>query len=1069
MSSKFIIKNRLRHSTTHIACSALLVVILTGIGNILNAQKVNEGLHPFFDHISTINGLSGNQINCLFRDHRGFLWIGTQNGLNEYDGHHVTVYKHNRFDSTSIVSSNILSITEDDSGYLWLGTIKGVSKFNPYNHLSQNFTHDSRNPYSLNDDYKCIVYFDKRKTCWIGNESGLSYINRKTNQLHHVQILPDQLNKHTLSSTSSMIEDKQGRFWIGTYSGLVLLNRKDFSFHQFLIHNENKFLGNNAITSLFCDHAGRIWVGTWGNGICEFDPNEKIFHTYKWNNHSSFEGTSNIVNSITETQNEDGQFILWVGTTEGLLNISGYPVSDKTATQILPDPSFPHSLNSKEINCLLADESKILWLGTDNGIDQYSVRNRLFSDVMGFNGSPTKIIADSTHSGIHYYISAWYGNGLTELDSSFATSRVWDRIPSKSKNPDSRQVSDVLKSTDGTFWIATFHGLYHYNNEKNPIASYLHNPSDQNSISENRTTCLAQDPQGNIWVGTYGAGVDRYNPKTKEFTHFIHLKNDSTSIPDDLVWNIFIDHKKNIWIITDAGVAMYRQSSKTFLCYVDNKKTNNSLKGSGVTGMLQDANGIYWIITDKGLNKYDLQKNQFTLYSTEEGLDYSHVYSFTEDKQGLIWLCTSGGISSFSPVTKTFINYTEQNGLPPGVVGPMLTLSNGSILAGGDNLLLKFSPSEFKTSTSIPNIYFTQMSIAGSPLLFSKPLTQIGTIVLNYPQNSFTCSFTTPDFFNGHAVKYAYRLSGVDPEWISSGNRNFLSYSNLAAGNYTLHIKAANGDGVWNQKGISLNIKVLPPFWKTNWFIILLISLLILGIYSLFVFRVRRIRKKEALKTRINKQMADMRLKVLRTRINPHFMFNALNSIQECIYTHKTEAATKYLTKFSMLLRLILEQSEDSLITISDVIKILKLYLELESLRFDEGFKYEINDEKVESDILQIPPMLIQPFVENAIWHGLRKKEGQKKLHISFSSDDKFIYITIEDNGIGRAAARAFSLKSDIKKQSLGIKISEEEMQMIGTLSNQKPRIEIEDLHSDLGKPSGTRVKLTVPILSKLA
>lgn len=1064
MSFKFIVKKLNNRKYFKATFFLLLFTLVVGI-NLLFAQETREDLHPFFDHISTINGLSGNQINCLYRDHRGFLWIGTQNGLNQYDGRHITIYRHNRFDNLSIVNNNIISIAEDDSGYLWLGTINGISKFNPYNHKSQNFRHDDNNPYSLNDNYKCIVYLDKNNTCWIGNESGLSYLDRKTNQFFHVQILPDSLNKKTLTSVGSMMEDKRGRFWVGTYSGLVLLNRNNFSFERFSFKEEKKTSGGNAVTALFCDHAGRIWVGSWGNGISEFDPVKKVFRTYIWNKHSKFAGTANIVKSITETENENGQFILWAGTTEGLLRISGYPVSNKNAIQILPDPSFPNSLNSKDVNFLLTDDSKILWMGTDNGMDQFSVRNRLFSDEIYFNGSPTKILADSSGHVIHYYISAWYGNGLTELDSNFTVINSWNRIPAKSKNANSRQVSDILKAADGTFWIATFHGLYHYSKEKKLIASYLHNSEDQNTLSENRTTCLGQDSEGNIWVGTYGAGVDRLNPKTKKIVHFAHRNNDPSTIPNDLIWNIFFDRRKNTWIITDAGIAMYNQSSKTFTSYVDNENLSNTLKGNGVSGMLQDSNGIYWITTGKGLNEFNLQKKQFTLYSTEEGLNYDNIFSITQDKGGLFWMCTPGGISSFNPVTKNFINYTEQNGLPHGVDGPMITLSDGTILVAGDNLLLKFNPLEFNTITPQPKIYITQMSVAGSQLSFSKPLTQISTIVLHYPQNSFTCSFTTPDFYNGLQVKYAYRLSGVDADWVFSGNRDFLSYANLAAGDYTLHIKAANSDGLWNQKGISLNIKVLPPFWRTLWFKIILLSLVTLGIYLLFVSRVTRIRKNEALKTAINKQMADMRLKVLRTRINPHFLFNALNSIQECIYTQKTAAASKYLSKFSRLLRLILEQSDNTLITIADVITILKLYLELESLRFDNDFNYEIKAGNVESDILEIPPMLIQPFVENALWHGLRQKEGEKKLCVSFSSDDKNIYIAIEDNGIGREAARTFNHNPEIKKQSLGIKISEEEMQMIATLSNQKPQIIIEDLYSEAGKPVGTRVKLTVPIL----
>jgi hypothetical protein len=430
-------------------------------------------------------------------------------------------------------------------------------------------------------------------------------------------------------------------------------------------------------------------------------------------------------------------------------------------------------------------------------------------------------------------------------------------------------------------------------------------------------------------------------------------------------------------------------------------------------------------------------------------------------------MCTPGGISCFNPGTQTFINYDEQNGLTRKINGPMLALSDGNILVGGDELLLKFNPSRFKISSDPPPVYITQMSVAGSAVSFQKPLKLSGPVILHYPENSFSCSFSAPEFFNGDAVKYAYYMEGADEKWTQAGDRNFVSYSGLAPGKYTLNIRAANSDGVWNEKGTQLKITVLPPFWKTWWFRTAALALIAFLTYTLFALRVRRIRRTEALKTSINKQMADMRLKVLHTRINPHFMFNALNSIQECIYTQKTDAATKYLSKFSKLLRMILEQSENTFITIREEIEILKLYLELESLRFDEEFSYDIKEENIESDLLEIPPMLIQPFVENALWHGLRHKTGDKKLSIHFCGSDHFITVTIEDNGIGREASKAFTHNRDIKKQSLGIKISKEQLQMVGALSKQKTGFETEDLFSGTGTAAGTRVTLTIPVLRK--
>lgn len=1029
------------------------------------AQNNPDNLQPFFDHITTLNGLSGDHVNCLFRDHSGFLWIGTQNGLNEYDGKNMVVYRHIRFDSSSIVDDDVLSITEDDSGYLWLGTNNGISRFNPFNHQSINYVHDPSHPYTLNENFKCYVYIDKQKTIWIGNQAGVSYFNQKKNQFISLQILNAPLNAPPFSATSSFLEDQQGRFWIGTFSGLVLYDRKKQTAQHFIFKEELKPQGFNAITSLFCDHAGRIWVGTWGNGICEFNPSTQTFQSYKWNTNSLFEGIANIVTAITETKSNDGQYSLWVGSTEGLMKIDSLPVSDKSVEKILPDNSNLHSINDKNISCLLADANKILWVGTSHGINQFTARNQAFSHIIPFNGNPTKIISDSINHHVNYFISAWYGIGLTQFNDKFKMLRSWEKIPPGATSPNNRQVSSFFRSKDGTFWIATFNGLYHYDMKNDQITAYLHHAADNNSIASDKLTAVAEDATGNIWIGTYGKGLDRYDPQKNVFTHFVHKASDSTSLVDNLVWSINADRQKNIWITTNEGLSVYDRNHENFSNFYDDQADSNTLQGKDINGILEGDNGDYWIISNKGLNYLDWSKKHFILYGTEEGLKDNNILSFTKDKDGILWLCTADGISSFNPATKTFINYGEQNGVPKNINGPMITLENGKILTGGDHFILQFDPASLKVSTPAPQVYITQMLVAGKQLAFQKPVSESGTIILNYPENSFSCSFTAPDFFNGAAVKYAYRLAGVDADWVQAGNRNFLSYSNLAAGKYVLYIKAANSDGVWNEKGISLHVEVLPPFWQTNWFRIIALLFIVLCIYLLFYFRLSAIQKREALKTAINKQMADMRLKVLRTRINPHFMFNALNSIQECIYTQKTDTASRYLSKFSMLLRLILENSENTFITISEEIEILKLYLELESLRFDEHFSYAINAGNIESDLLEIPPMLIQPFVENALWHGLRYKSGEKKLLISFNENEEYINVVIEDNGIGRQAAKAFAPSNEFKKQSWGIKISEEQLKMMETLSKLKTEMKIEDLLSANSEPAGTKVILSIPIV----
>ncbi|HET7117058.1 MAG TPA: two-component regulator propeller domain-containing protein [Hanamia sp.] len=1047
-----------------------LLVFVAGTENLF-AQQLHNLSRLFFDQITTQNGLSGNEITCLYHDKRGFLWIGTHNGLNEYDGRDVKVFQHSRFDSHSIIDNYIISIAEDDSGYLWLGTNEGICRFNPYDHQSMNYSHQLQNPFSLNDNQNCHVYIDKEGTVWIGNESGLSYFNKKSKHFIPVQILPDSLNKQRLSSVGRFLEDSKGRLWLGTFSGLVLFNRKQHTFKRFTLNPETK-PGANAITTLFEDHQGRIWVGIWGSGLIEFDPVTCLFYPYKWNHKNTFKSTVNLVFSLGETRTGNGHYTLWAGTSEGLLKIDSFPVNDRSVTHILPDHSDLHSLSDNQIRCMITDNENILWIGTDNGLDEYVPGDQLFSDITYLKGNISKILVDTSEKPVHYFVAAWYGNGLTELDDHFHILHEWKQVPPNSNNVNNVQISDVLRSKNGLLWIGTFNGLYSYDEKRNIFNGYLHKDGKDSSPASNKIISLMEDDSGLLWIGTYGHGMDVYDPVKKTFTHYHHSKVNPYSICNDLVWGIYKDKFNQVWVGTDKGLSLFNRKQNQFINYTDHQNDSQSLKGNIVSGIIAGDDSTFWIATNKGLNRLNTRNGLFTLYAQEEGLANNNITALVKDTNGRLWMCTGSGISSFDPVKKTFINYDEQNGLQGGdFAGVMAKDKDGNILVGRKGSLLRFNPAEFQSSSSTSPTYITEVRVGGRKVVFHRPVEESGALILHYPLNNFSATFDAPQFFNGKATKYAYRLDGVDAKWIFAANRNFVSYSNLTAGNYTLHVKAANSQGVWNKADTQLHITVLPPFWKTWWFRLAVVLMVALLIYSVFTYRVTSIRKQEALKTTVNKQMADMRLKTLRSRMNPHFMFNALNSIQECIYTGQTNAAYKYLSKFSHLVRMILERSEQTFITVSQETEMLKLYLELESLRFQQSFNYSIRQDGIEADFLKIPPMLIQPFVENAIWHGLLHKEGEKKLLITFRADDNFVKVIIEDNGIGRDAARNLKMKTLEEQHSLGMRLVSEQLETVGKMSNKVAEIRVEDLLSAdavTGKqmPSGTRVTLFIPIIN---
>lgn len=1059
-----------------LACSLSLI---TGTARGQDLQAM-----PFFNRLTSSQGLSGNEITAICRDSRGFLWLGTNNGLNQYDGNTIRIFRHSRFKESSIVSNSINTIVEDDSGYLWLGTDNGISRFNPFNGKSINFKHETNNPGSLNSNFDCHVYYDRRGQIWVGNNSGLSYLENKSHRFIPVKILPDSILKMHQSTVGAMLEDKEGRFWIGTIAGLVLYDRKTRKANLFQLQ-PGAHRGENAVTTIFQDHRGRIWLGFWGHGLSLFDTKTGKFISYKWNKKSKYSGTVNIAFSITETQSANGLYALWVGTSEGLLQINNNSsldneeaIEQKTKI-ILPKPEDSHSLSIKNITCLFTDHQNIMWVGTIKGLNEYTPQNQLFADRRPFKGITNRILVDNSENKPRYFVAEWYGNGLTELDENLATIHVWKKIPTKATDIDNGQVSDVLLAKDGTLWVGTFNGLFLLRPKEKKFISLSHLIGKINAISDKRITALAEDASGKIWIGTYGGGLNVYHPENKEIVTYTEGNPNGTALSGSRVFQIYCDRQQQIWVATNKGLSRFNEQSHRFTTILDYGEKGNNLRGNLVTGITEDKHGTYWISTDQGLNRFDPKSNTVKLFASEEGLRDNHISCLVQDKGGMLWMGAGTGITSYNPVTGTFINYGEQNGLPYGTVDAMAMTPSGTILAGINDQLIRFKPKDFKKQTPPPPVYITEIAVSGVPIQMNQAIGTLSPLVLHYPDNNFSASFSAPEFFNGKAVRFAYRLAGADKQWIDAGSRNFVTYSGLAPGHYVLYVKAASSDGVWNSKGVHMEVTILPPFWKTTLFQVAVLLLLIFVVYMLFAFRVRRIRKKEAIKSEINKQMADMRLKVLRSRMNPHFMFNALNSIQECIYTGETQAAYRYLSKFSKLIRMVLERSDQDYITVSQAVALLELYLQLESLRFQESFVYEIKQDDGDIGFLKIPPMLIQPFVENAIWHGLLHKEGEKKLIISFNSDAEYIYVTIQDNGIGRDAARIQKIKSltdqlteaeNAEKSSLGIKLVTEQLKTASEMAKKKASIAIEDLFAKDSEgnkiAAGTKVTLILPILN---
>ena len=393
--------------------------------------------------------------------------------------------------------------------------------------------------------------------------------------------------------------------------------------------------------------------------------------------------------------------------------------------------------------------------------------------------------------------------------------------------------------------------------------------------------------------------------------------------------------------------------------------------------------------------------------------------------------------------------------------------TDGELFFGGIDGYNAFYPSSIKDNQQTPSVVLTGFNVFNKARSLGQSLETTDTITLSHRDSFFSFEFAGLHLVAPEKNQYAYMMEGFDREWIHD-ERRFASYTNLDPGTYTFKVKASNNDGIWNENGLAVVVNITPPFWKTWWFYLIGLVIAAVIIYGFYRFRIAQVRKEEKLKTEFNKKLAEVEMTALRAQMNPHFLFNCLNSINRYIVKSDPETASGYLTKFSRLIRLILQNSKSATVPLESELEALKLYIEMEEMRFDNQFDYKIQVGKnIEPQYVAVPPMILQPYVENAIWHGLMHKEDKGSLLIDLSLEEKWLRCVIEDNGIGRQKAQDLKSKSATRKKSMGMKITSDRLSLVNHLYNQKTKVDVIDLEDTNKKPTGTRVIVNIPLMEE--
>ncbi len=861
---------------------ALILFLLAPARAQQNAFPTSKDIQ--FKHITVDEGLSQTSVGQIFQDQQGFLWFGTSDGLNKYDGYEVTVYKQNPDDPNSLSSSSIMSIYEAPSepGVLWIGTTNtGLTRFDQKTGTYTHYIHDPDNSNSLRNDHVMATFEDHLGTFWIGTWQGLQTLDRKTGTFRlyeHEMENPESLSGNQITS---LYEDSAGELWVGTFKdGLNRFDRERNNFVHFRHYPDDpNSLVNNRITAITENGQGELWIGT-RNGLSSYNREEQRFTQVQHDAEDSHSISSNHVTSIGTVQSEPD--ILWVGTSDQ--GVSRFNTQTGKATSFQKESSNPESLRDNRILSVLGDRSGVLWVGTYLG------------GVSSSNGS--------SGTFAHYKHNPDNPNSLSE-------NMIWS----------------VLEDSDGILWVGTnTEGLNRIDRTTGEVTQYRHNPDDPNSISQNSVRSLLEDSKGNIWVGSHG-GLDRFDKKTNTFTplsksglipgmkgrvathtmmedragiiwiglsyglirfdpkrgkteHFLHQKDDPFSLSSSQVMALHESVDGSLWVGTwNGGLNRYNPDNNTFTRFSHDAEDANSLSHDAVLSILEDDAGCLWVGTIGGLNQFHPETGVFVRFTEQNSdLPANNINGILKGDDGNLWLSTHNGLSRLDPEKYTFRNFSVERGLQSREFngGAYYKTRSGELLFGGINGLNAFYPEQIKDNPFEPQVALTGLSLwnesvdadAESPPGELIPGTK--DLSLTHEENDITFDYVGLHYASPEHNEYAYRLDGFDKEWRKVGTRRSAIYTNIPPGDYTFRVKAANSDGVWNTKGASIGMTIHPPWWMTNWAYLgygLSIIALVFGVDRL---QRRRVVGKERERSRIREvelqaQAAEARATVLRT------------------------------------------------------------------------------------------------------------------------------------------------------------------------------------------------------------
>jgi signal transduction histidine kinase/ligand-binding sensor domain-containing protein len=843
-----------------------------------------------FKRITINDGLSLSSVYTIYQDSKGFLWFGTEDGLNKFDGQYITVYGATTDQLNVLANKWIEMIYEDKAGMIWLGSRGGLTKYNPRNGNFIAIRNEPDEPGSLSNDTITAITADLTNEIWVGTVQGLNHVDRITNEVE--RIVPDEEGLAGLTSRiTGLIQDESGTFWIGTSRGLFSYDLK------------SKLFFNETVGGLLSEQAP-INGMTYGENVILLNTSEGLISMDLTlnGNHRKLPiapdqgyGDDQVTSVLAD---RNGQ--VWFQNGEGLYC---YSEADSSVQKVLAASGTTHSLALHPVPPLIMDRDGFIWYGTfGEGVFKIDPVSREYSHFAHNPADPQSLSENSVNcifedrSGTMWF--GTFGAGVSILDPQANKFTLFKNNPFNPNSLASSFIWTVFEAADGKLWFGTnAHGISRYNPQDGSFKHFNHDPSDPGSLSHVSVRKIFQDSRGRIWVGTDGGGLDLFRPATGSFVHFRHDPGDPGTISHNSVRTAYEDQNGNLWFGTRNGLNLLDESTMIFkrylmetegdgspphhfvysaiyqdgdgnlwvgtygggLCklnpengtcisYHHDPEDPNTLSDNIVYSIHEDSQGRFWVGTNSGLNMFYPGTESFRRFGVSEGLANEVIYGVLPDEYNHIWLSTNMGISQFDLETFEVKNYDMNDGLQSNEFngGAYHMGHSGKLYFGGVYGLNVIDPSSVEPARNVTQVTLTKLEVLGKEVRVagieleeefeghpgriievdgefytSENITYMNEIELDYSHRFFSIEFSALNNLQPDKLQYAYRMENLEEEWNNAGTRNYVSYTNMKAGTYVLHVVAENTEGFRSDTPMQLRILVTPPFWLSWWFILL--------------------------------------------------------------------------------------------------------------------------------------------------------------------------------------------------------------------------------------------------------